>query len=325
MTIIEDNQRLDLNLLRVLAALGQWEHVGRAAESLGMSQSGFSSALARLRKISQDVLFVRTGGGMVPTARARTMIEAARRALAAVEEGIAAIHQFDPATSRAEFRLAMPDVGEFVFLPTLIGQLQRSAPHVTVTTDDYQDRPLASALASGEADFALGYYPDLASSAFRSDLMYYHTYVCIARANHPLVKKRLTLPLFSSLGHAVVTAPSRSAALFDDWLRRNGIERRIVIKTTHNLSLPLIIESTDLIATVPLAVGVRFAKMGAVRLAALPFRPDVFQVRLHWHRNFENDPRRLWLRQTIHGCFSPDQDEWLPIERALYEGDLRGE
>ena len=66
MTIIEDNQRLDLNLLRVLAALGQWEHVGRAAESLGMSQSGFSSALARLRKINRiHVAYLRNTGVII--------------------------------------------------------------------------------------------------------------------------------------------------------------------------------------------------------------------------------------------------------------------
>jgi DNA-binding transcriptional LysR family regulator len=65
----------DLNLLRVLLALDRTRHVTRAAELLGMSQSGFSSALARLRRHSGDVLFLRTSAGMTATPRAQRMIE----------------------------------------------------------------------------------------------------------------------------------------------------------------------------------------------------------------------------------------------------------
>ena len=41
----------DLNLLRVVVTLGNTRSVTHAAAALGMSQSGFSSALARLRQL----------------------------------------------------------------------------------------------------------------------------------------------------------------------------------------------------------------------------------------------------------------------------------
>ena len=57
----------DLNLLRVLVSLDDTRNVTRAAQQLGMSQSGLSTALNRLRLQFEDTLFVRTAGGMEPT------------------------------------------------------------------------------------------------------------------------------------------------------------------------------------------------------------------------------------------------------------------
>jgi DNA-binding transcriptional LysR family regulator len=81
-------KKLDLNLLRLLVALEQTRHLGRAAEALQMSQSGLSTALARLRKQLGDELFVRSPGGMRPTPRALLLAETARTMLLQVEQDV---------------------------------------------------------------------------------------------------------------------------------------------------------------------------------------------------------------------------------------------
>jgi len=50
----------DLNLLRVLDAIASEGSVTVAGERLGLSQPAMSNALARLRKVFGDPLFVRT-------------------------------------------------------------------------------------------------------------------------------------------------------------------------------------------------------------------------------------------------------------------------
>ena len=95
-TIKAGKAPLDLNLLRVLLALDRTRHVTRAAELLEMSQSGFSSALSRLRSYTNDPLFVRTSGGMVPSPYGLRMIDAATAALTTIEDGILAQPDFDP-------------------------------------------------------------------------------------------------------------------------------------------------------------------------------------------------------------------------------------
>ena len=61
---------VDLNLLTVFDAVMQEQNITRAAHVLGMSQPAVSNAVARLKVMFNDELFVRYGRGIQPTARA---------------------------------------------------------------------------------------------------------------------------------------------------------------------------------------------------------------------------------------------------------------
>ena len=64
---------LDLNLLRALHALLEEGNVLRAAARLALSQPAVSGMLARLRRVFDDPLLVRSGQGMVLTPRAAAL------------------------------------------------------------------------------------------------------------------------------------------------------------------------------------------------------------------------------------------------------------
>ena len=317
-TIVAIDNDFDLNLLRVLVAVSGTRSVTLAAQALGMSQSGFSTALARLRRRFDDVLFVRTTDGMAPTPRAQRMVEAAEAVLARVAESILDQPAFDPLTTRTEFRLAMADVAEIVYLPRLISHLATHAPHAGVVSSYLMPQALQLAMAAGEIDLAIGYFPDLNSQAFFKQRLYTHTYACLMRRGHPLGAGLLTTKAYAVQGHAVVASPARSNELFERFLERRGIQRRVVLRTPHHLSLPAIIEGTDLLASVPLAAGMRFARQGSVQMARLPFKPPSFPVQQHWHRLVHDDLRNKWLRRQIAMLFNDSSDEWREMERALY-------
>lgn len=317
-TIDPLDSHFDLNLLRVLTALAHTRNVTNAALALGMSQSGFSTALSRLRRRVGDVLFVRTPAGMAPTPRAQKMILVAQAVLAQVSEGVLEQPLFDPLTSQTEFRLAMADVAEVVYLPRLIQHFSVHAPHVRVTSNYLEPEALQAAMAAGSIDLAIGYYPDLHSQAFFKQRLYTHTYACLMRRGHPLDGKPMTERDYVQWGHASVASPARSNELLERFLEKRGIQRRIVLRTPHHLSLPGIVEGTDLLATVPLAAGVRFAREGGIRLQRLPFNPPEFAVQQHWHRLVHKDVRNMWLRRQIASLFDEGSDEWLGIGQALY-------
>ena len=68
---------LDARLLRLLVAVVDTGSVTAAAQRLGMSQSAVSHLLEKLRDITGDALFTKSGRGIVATARALTLAERA--------------------------------------------------------------------------------------------------------------------------------------------------------------------------------------------------------------------------------------------------------
>ena len=123
-------QDIDLNLLRVFDAVLHERGVTPAAARLGLTQPAVSNALARLRALFGDALFVRTAGGMDATPFARELAEPVRQALALLESALAHGPGFDPATSTRAFRFYMSDLGQIEFLPPLVERVQRDAPGV---------------------------------------------------------------------------------------------------------------------------------------------------------------------------------------------------
>lgn len=77
------------------------------------------------------------------------------------------------------------------------------------------------------------------------------------RSDHPLVKAPLTLETFLQYGHAVVRAEGRGQEILEQYLRSQRIQRRAILETSNFMSLPMILSRTNLIATVPHAIGIR--------------------------------------------------------------------
>jgi DNA-binding transcriptional LysR family regulator len=300
----------DLNLIRVLVAIADARSVGVAAHALSMTQPGVSNALRRLRSTYADPLFVRKSGGMETTPRAVPLIEAGREILRLHQTRMLGLTPFVPATAETEFRIALSDIGEMVFLPKILERCSRQAPRVTFCAVSLPPRALGEALQNGSVDLALGYFPDLVSGGVFQQKLFSHGFVCLARLEHPNIGKRLSRTEFLACGHAVVRAEGRSQEVFEEYLRRRRIERRVVLNVPHYMSIPLVIAKSDLIVTVPLAVGVSFADVTRLRLMKPPFEIPSFDIKQHWHRRVHKDARNRWLRAQIASLFKDGASEW---------------
>src|SRR5438128_11569919 len=195
-------QDVDLNLLRVFDAVLRERAVTAAAARLGLTQPAVSNALARLRAVFGDALFVRTPAGMEPTPFARGVAEPVRQALALLESALSHGPGFDPGTATRAFRFYMSDVGQVEFLPPLVERLQRVAPGVRLEAVAVDLEDVADALGSGALDIVVGFLPGLGPPIARRAL-FRDPYVCLMRADHPI--KRLTRKKFLAASHALVT------------------------------------------------------------------------------------------------------------------------
>lgn len=305
-------ERFDYNLFRVLAAVHETGNVSRAAHNLGMSQPAVSMALAKLRKQFGDPLFVRTAHGMDPTPLGRQLGSSAQELVVRAEQGLRHESIFEASSFRGTFTITLSDVGEMVFVPRLLEQIRRRAPLASMRSVAVSPRDTEEGLENGAIDLAVGYFPDLKGRLLLQQRLFTHYFLCIARADHPIRGETLSMEQFLACEHAVVQAESRTQELFERFLVRKSIQRRIAFHTPHFMSLPFIIARSDLIATVPHALALGYTRsFENLKLMRPVLALPKFDLRQHWHRRFNNDPKCRWLRSLVSELFNDQEDEWV--------------
>jgi DNA-binding transcriptional LysR family regulator len=293
---------IDLNLLRVFDAVLRERGVTPAAGRLGLTQPAVSNALARLRGLLGDALFVRTAAGMDPTPFARELAEPVRQALALLESALAHGPGFEPSTSVRTFRFYMSDLGQVEFLPPLVERVQGVAPGVKLEAVALEVEDIGDALAAGGLDLAIGFLPGLAAP-IRRQALFRDPYLCLMRADHPIgtfTKKR-----FLEASHALVTYRGGHRVV-EEALERAGIARRIALRVPHFTVLPMVLERTDLILTLPARVARVYEKRGRLKALPPPVPIPPAEVAVHWHERFEADPGNRWLRSQMVELYSED-------------------
>ena len=288
-------QDIDLNLLRVFDAVLHERGVTPAAARLGLTQPAVSNALARLRGVFGDPLFLRTPGGMDPTPFARGLAEPVRQALALLESALAHGPGFDPATSTRAFRFYMSDLGQIEFLPPLIEHVQREAPGVRLEAAALDVEDIGAALAAGTLDLAVGFLPGLRAPVRRTAL-FRDPYLCLMRADHEI--KTLTKKTFLNASHVLVTYRGGHHVI-EEALERAGITPRIALRVPHFTVVPMVLERTDLILTLPARVARVYEKRGNFKSLPPPVPIPPADVGVHWHERFEADPGNRWLREQL--------------------------
>ena len=299
----------DLNLLPIVIALYDELSVSRAARQLGMSQPAVSKALRRLRESFADPLFVRGPSGIVPTPRTHAIVRAARPHLQHLQEDLLKGEHFEPASSTRPIVLGLSDIAEMAFLPSILDHFRVHAPKAPVRSVTVPDVKLAEGLEKGDVDVAAGYFPALAQRNFRLRRLSKHGFACLMRAGHPLWKKRLTVASYLAADHVAIRREGRSQELLERFVERRKMQRKIAMYTSNVLSVPFIVMDTYLVATLPYAVVTRFTSLTSRVSAALPPFDLTYDLKLHWHRRFDNEPRSIWLREQLAAVFKDHQ--WL--------------
>jgi DNA-binding transcriptional LysR family regulator len=260
-------------------------------------------------------LFVRSPNGIVPTPRAHEIVRVARVHLQALREELVNGERFDPAASTRPITLAVSDVAEMAFFPSVLKQLRLRAPNCPVSTVSVPDGKLAGGLEKGDIDLAAGYFPALALRNFRHRRLARHGFACLMRAGHPLWKPRLTVSGFLAAEHIVVRREeSRSQEVLERFIERRKMRRNVAVYTPHVLSVPFMVMDSQMVATLPYAVVTKFSALTTRVAASLPPFDVQYDLKLHWHRRFDNEPRSLWLREQLTSIFREHQ--WLTPPRG---------
>jgi LysR family transcriptional activator of mexEF-oprN operon len=298
-----DLRRVDLNLLIVFETLMHERSVTRAAEKLFLGQPAISAALARLRSLFDDPLFVRTGRSMEPTARAQEIAGLLSPALDSISTAVSRAADFNPATSNAVFRIGLSDDVEFGLLPPLIKRLRAEAPGVVLVIRRTNYLLMPALLASGEISVGVSYTEELPANAKRKVLR--RSKAKLLRAD--AVPGPLSLDDYCERPHALVSFAGDLSGFIDVALEKLGRSRRVVLAVPQFNGLSTLLSGTNIIATVPDYTAAALTAAGGLRAEDPPLEAQTFQLHMAWRGAQDNDPAERWLRSRIQMfCGDPD-------------------
>lgn len=290
-------RQVDLNLLVSLDALLSERNVTRAAEKLSLSQSALSTQLSKLRELFSDPLLIPQARGMIPTQRALTLATPLKEWLSQAQGLISNRSHFSPETATQTFRIATTGALHFVLCVPLIKLLRELAPNLRLALYQLDTKAIARQLEQGDIDLMLS-PPAQQNPQWHTRHLIHDEFVTVLRKHHPAASTAHQLDTFCALDHLLVSPNAGSFhGVVDDILAGIGRSRRVLMSVQNFLVVPYILESTDLIATLPARLSRSFPNSLAV--ISPPVAISGFEVHSAWHPRSQNDVAHQWLRQQL--------------------------
>jgi DNA-binding transcriptional LysR family regulator len=298
-------KNVDLNLLVIFEAIYATSNISRAAERLGMSQPAVSNALARLRDLIADPLFVRAAQGVEPTIKAREMIRPVREALGVIGKQLGSGSNLDLTTYKRLFRVIIVDVLEPIIMPPIMRTIMSEAPGIGIECIQ-PDAKFYEGIRAGTIDLACFSFPiDTTDMVVKPicpmDL------VVVSRRDHPAIEKPLDLETFQKLTQIAVGRELRGLTNIDKNLMAQGLPRNVGYMASKIWSMPAMVERTDLIGMLPRRFVQEISGNFALDVHEMPTEmPEQFMYMM-WHANSEHDPGHIWLRESMMRAMQSNQ------------------
>lgn len=292
-------EKINLNLLVALDALLTERHVTRAANKLHISQSAMSIALSQLRDLLKDDILVRDGQTMVPTRRALELQPRVYKILDEIKKVVHDSPVFDPATAVQTFRIGMTDYTEFLVLPRLLPILAKIAPGVSLKIINLNLLDHYSVFESERLDLAVGVLFENATP-LQTQCLISETQICVARKDHPLMKKKLSLASFLRAKHIAINLHSLPVlGRVDKALQQLGVKREVAQATPHMVTAFHLIQHTDYLMASMRHLAEELVEPLGLCMRELPFMVEPLDILMAWPKTLTSDPAHTWLRSQI--------------------------
>lgn len=291
---------VDLNLLPVFEAAYEERSLSKAALRLAITQSAVSHALARLRVLFKDELFVRHARGVTPTPTADAVYGKTRPALGLVREAVTQTRGFDPATSERQFFVAIPHPLGPMIAVRLLEQLRGSAPAVRVGFNT-QSRPasLEQALREGRVDAAIDWLP-AAGEHFREEILFRDNVVIMARRGHPVLRGRANRKGLREQSFVRLRPRTEASRLPDAVAELRSLDLHFELEVSEILEVFMVAAASDLLGVVPGSMAEMARSMLGLEVVQGAPQGGPSPVRMLWHEGRDRDPGHRFLRKALH-------------------------
>lgn len=287
-----DYSDLDGHLLHLLVAVVEVGSITGAAQRLGVTQSAVSHLLDKLRAITGDPLFVKSGRGIVATAHARQLAEQARELLSGLER-FATSAEFVPAQWRTTFTIAANDFQRDLLLPSLMARLRSQAPGVKLRVIP-SDVPSLEMLRQEQCQLVISPRPPDGSDILQKRLFEddYRVFYDASQREAPRTAQE-----YLAADHVTVVYEPRRALDLDQYLLAQGLQRRFAVMVPGFAGLPPFLRGSLLLATAP--GRLRSQLMQGLASAPVPVPCPTLPMYMVWHMRHQLTASHRWLRAEL--------------------------
>ena len=188
-------------------------------------------------------------------------------------------------------------------MPSRQKAVKSKAPDCSIVSHQVQNDQMISALDSGLAELVIGSVVNAPDQIYQQTL-FRHDYRVLVCNDHPRIRgDSIDWDVYQRESHIAVAAGT-DRHLEDTTLGPRGIRRNIALTLGGYLSVPWILPSTSLIATVPTRLADAVVKTAPVRQLSLPEPATPYALQSMGHPRLHNDPGHRWLRSVIFQLLS---------------------
>ncbi|WP_407283461.1 LysR substrate-binding domain-containing protein [Raoultella planticola] len=187
------SQRIRLRHLHTFVAVAQQGTLGRAAETLNLSQPALSKTLNELEQLTGTRLFERGRLGAQLTLVGEQFLTHAVKVLDALNTAGQALNRKEGLNNDV-VRIGVLPTAALGILPTVIGQFHKQQKDITLQVATMNNTMLLAGLKSGEIDIGIGRMsdPEL-MSGLNYELLFLESLKLVVRPGHPLLQETVTL------------------------------------------------------------------------------------------------------------------------------------
>ena len=187
------SQRIRLRHLHTFVAVAQQGTLGRAAETLNLSQPALSKTLNELEQLTGTRLFERGRLGAQLTLVGEQFLTHAVKVLDALNTAGQALNRKE-GLSNDIVRIGALPTAALGILPSVIGQFHQQQKDITLQVATMNNTMLLAGLKSGEIDIGIGRMsdPEL-MSGLNYELLFLESLKLVVRPGHPLLQETVTL------------------------------------------------------------------------------------------------------------------------------------
>ncbi len=279
---------MTLEQISIFVAVGEREHLTRAAEALGLTPSAVSAAIKTLENQHNVHLFDRVGRGIALTREGRAFLDQARALLAQAQSACHLLRDLGGMGSGVLDVHASQTIASY-WLPARLMRFHEAHPDIEIRLHVGNTRQVADAVREGRAEigFAEGAVDDTSLNVTN---MSEDQLVVVVRADHPLSRRRRpnARDIVSNAAWIMREPGSGTRSEFEEGLRRLGCapdDLRVALTLPSNEAILSAVREGGCAAAISKSVATPFLDNGDLVALDIDLPVRAFRIVRHSERH----------------------------------------